>query len=98
MSAAADAPQCCRHEPRGGVVVPDDLVEAADPEQRPGLTADVAERPVQLRGTLEQRQRIGEATLDSARWFLENGYVPRIGGPPSAGACPGPRIFSSALM
>jgi hypothetical protein len=35
--------------------VPDDLVETADPEQCLGLTADIAERPVQLGGTLEQR-------------------------------------------
>jgi len=31
-------------------------VETADPEQRLGLTALVAERPVQLRRTLERRQ------------------------------------------
>jgi hypothetical protein len=38
------------------VVPPDDLVEAADPEQRLGFTAHVAEPPGQLRRPLEQRQ------------------------------------------
>lgn len=44
---------------RGGVVVPDDLVQAADPEQRFGLSANVTELLVQPGGTLEQRQFAG---------------------------------------
>ncbi|GIF45914.1 hypothetical protein Afe04nite_04530 [Asanoa ferruginea] len=40
----------------GGVVVPDELVEDADPEQRLALAASVAERPEQLRRPFEERQ------------------------------------------
>jgi hypothetical protein len=38
------------------VIVPDNLMEAADPEQRLSLAGQVAEHPVQLRRALEQRQ------------------------------------------
>jgi hypothetical protein len=56
--------------------VPDDLVEAADPEQRLRLAADVAPRLVQPGGALEQRQlarvffRGGGVLVDieEARW------------------------------
>jgi hypothetical protein len=41
---------------RGVVVVPDNLAEAADPEQRLGLTAYVAEGLIELRRPLEQGQ------------------------------------------
>jgi predicted dinucleotide-binding enzyme len=41
---------------RDGVVAPDKLVEAADPEQRFALAPLVAERPVQLSRALEERQ------------------------------------------
>lgn len=40
---------------RGSGVVPDDLVQAADPEQRPGLAADITERLVQPGGALAHR-------------------------------------------
>jgi hypothetical protein len=41
---------------RSAVVVPDYLVEYADPEQRLALAADVAEYPVESRRALEKRQ------------------------------------------
>jgi hypothetical protein len=41
---------------RGVVVAPDDLVEAANPEQRLSLTAHVTERLIEVRGALEQLQ------------------------------------------
>jgi hypothetical protein len=41
---------------RSVVVPPNHLVAAADPEQRFGLTAHVADRLVQMHGLLEQRQ------------------------------------------
>src|SRR6185295_703446 len=41
---------------RGVVVLPNDLMEAADPEQRLTLAAHIAELAVQLRRPLEQRQ------------------------------------------
>ena len=44
------------HGDRGLVVAPDHLVAAAHPEQRLGFPADVAARPVQLRGPLEGGQ------------------------------------------
>jgi predicted dinucleotide-binding enzyme len=44
---------------RDGVVAPDKLVEAADPEQRFALAAGVAECPVQFCRALEERQLRG---------------------------------------
>ncbi|HMD25197.1 MAG TPA: hypothetical protein VKH61_13935 [Streptosporangiaceae bacterium] len=41
---------------RGLIVTPDDLVEAADPEQRLGLAAHVREVAVQLGGALKQHK------------------------------------------
>ena len=38
------------------VIAPDNLMEAADPEQGPSLAAQVAEHPVELCCALEQRQ------------------------------------------
>jgi len=44
---------------RGLVVTPDELMETADPEQRLGLAAHIAQRPVKLYRTLEQWQFSG---------------------------------------
>src|SRR5215831_8228961 len=57
--------------------MPDDLVETADPKQSLGLTADVPERPVQLGGTLEERQ-LARTLFSRSRVLVAAQQEPRM--------------------